>query len=46
MTIAGNASMPTYDGLSTMVGNAGNGYAKITLVDKYPEILNLTYTPN
>ena len=25
--------MPTYDGQSTMVGNTGNGYAKITFVD-------------
>jgi type II secretory pathway pseudopilin PulG len=32
-TIAGNASMPTYDGLSTMVGNTGNGYAKITYIN-------------
>ena len=31
-TIAGNASMPTHDGTSTMTGNSGNGYAKITLV--------------
>ena len=31
-TIAGNASMPTYDGTSIMTGNAGDGYAKITLV--------------
>lgn len=31
-TIAGNASMPTYDGTSTMTGNTGDGYAKITLV--------------
>lgn len=29
-TIAGNASMPTQDGSSTMTGNTGNGYAKIT----------------
>ena len=28
--IAGNESMPTHDGTSTMTGNAGNGYAKIT----------------
>jgi hypothetical protein len=28
--IAGNASMPTHDGTSTMTGNSGNGYAKIT----------------
>ena len=31
-TIAGNASMPTHDGASTMTGNTGNGYAKITLI--------------
>ena len=31
-TIAGNASMPTHDGTSTMTGNAGHGYAKITLI--------------
>lgn len=28
--IAGNVSMPTHDGKSTMIGNSGNGYAKIT----------------
>ena len=28
--IAGNEEMPTHDGLSTMIGNGGNGYAKIT----------------
>lgn len=27
-------AMPTYDGLSTMAGNEGNGYAKITLISK------------
>ena len=31
-TIAGNQTMPTHDGISTMTGNSGNGYAKITLV--------------
>ncbi len=30
--IAGNASIPTYDGTSTMNGNVGNGYVKITRV--------------
>src|SRR5574344_2712133 len=30
--IAGNASMPTHDGSSTMTGNDGNGYASITLL--------------
>lgn len=29
---AGNESMPTHDGESTMIGNTGNGYAKITYV--------------
>ena len=29
---AGNASMPTQDGLSTMTGNTGNGYAIITFI--------------
>ncbi len=28
--IAGNKEMPTYDGSQTMIGNTGNGYAKIT----------------
>jgi hypothetical protein len=29
---AGNESMPNPRGAETMVGNAGNGYAKITLL--------------
>ena len=29
-TIAGDSEMPTHDGLSTMTGNEGNGYARIT----------------
>lgn len=33
--IAGNASMPTHDGTSTMTGNDGNGYAKINLYAPY-----------
>ena len=28
--IAGNSPMPTHDGTKTMIGNTGNGYAKIT----------------
>lgn len=28
--VAGNSSMPTYDGIGTMIGNNGHGYAKIT----------------
>ena len=31
-TIDGDSSMPTHDGTSTMTGNAGNGYAKITFI--------------
>ena len=30
--ISGDDSMPTYDGSETMIGNTGNGYAKITFV--------------
>ncbi len=31
--VAGNAPMPTHDNTSTMTGNPGNGYAKITFVE-------------
>ena len=31
-TIAGDSEMPTLDGTGTMIGNLGDGYAKITLV--------------
>ncbi len=31
-TIVGNALMPTHDGTSTMTGNSGNGYVKITKI--------------
>ena len=37
--IAGNASMPTHDGTSTMTGNSGNGYAKVILAT--PELLGI-----
>lgn len=30
---AGNESMPTHDGQSTMIGNSGSGYAKITYLE-------------
>ena len=30
---AGSESMPTHDGSNTMIGNTGNGYAKITFVN-------------
>ncbi len=33
-TIGGNLEIPTYDGLSVMMGNSGNGYAKITFISK------------
>ena len=33
ITISGDAIMPSYDGKKTMIGNEGNGYAKITLLD-------------
>jgi len=33
-TIGGNMEIPTYDSLSTMTGNLGNGYAKIMLMGK------------
>lgn len=31
-TISGDNSMPTHDGTSTMIGNSGHGYAKISVV--------------
>ncbi|MEG2322287.1 MAG: glycine rich domain-containing protein, partial [Bacilli bacterium] len=31
-TIDGNTNMPNHNGNSTMTGNTGNGYAKITLI--------------
>ncbi len=31
-TIVGTEEIPTYDGTSTMIGNSGNGYAKIALI--------------
>lgn len=36
MMIAGDASMPTHAGSSTMIGNEGNGYAKISLLSTNP----------
>ena len=36
MMIAGDASMPTHAGSSTMTGNEGNGYAKISLLSTTP----------
>lgn len=37
LSIAGNISIPTFDGTSTMTGNEGNGYAKITLIEIFYE---------
>jgi hypothetical protein len=41
-TIAGNQSIPTHDGTSTMTGNTGDGYAKISCIigDEYAEMKN------
>lgn len=30
--LSGNLPIPTYDGTSTMLGNTGGGYAKITFI--------------
>lgn len=35
--IAGNDNMPTHDGTSTMIGNTGNGFAKISLLSSTPK---------
>ena len=32
--IAGNASMPNYDGKTNITGNSGNGYAKISFISE------------
>ena len=32
-TISGTASMPTHNGMTTMIGNEGDGFAKITRID-------------
>ena len=29
---AGNEAMPTHNGQSTMIGNVGNGYARISFI--------------
>ena len=34
LSIAGNLEIPTYDGVSTMTGNVGNGHAKITYFEE------------
>ena len=41
--IDGASTMPTHDGTSTMVGNSGDGYAKITKVEASP-ITEFDYT--
>ena len=44
--IAGNSEMPTHDGSSTMTGNIGNGYARITKTtnESNLKIKNFSYT--
>ena len=37
--VAGNASMPTQNGSSTMTGNTGNGYAKITYLESERKVI-------
>ena len=54
LTLDGSESIPTHDGNETMIGNLGNGYAKITFVSENNpngEIINIitsagTLTPN
>ena len=33
-TVNGNTEMPSHDGLTTMTGNTGNGYVKVTLISQ------------
>ena len=40
--IAGNAVMPNTAGTGTMTGNSGNGYAKITPLDRDNYLLNIS----
>ena len=45
-TIAGNAAMPKYDGTTgTMVGNNGNGYARIKYLGENPKF-TISFSPN
>ena len=43
--VSGNGTMPTHDGLGSMVGNSGDGYVKITPIgiDDLKEGLDRTY---
>ncbi|WFR59583.1 glycine rich domain-containing protein [Anaerocolumna sp. AGMB13025] len=41
ITIAGNSSMPTANG-STEIGHTGSGYARITVIESEPPIVNPT----
>lgn len=40
--IAGNGEMPTHDGTTTMTGNTGNGFAKISLLSSSPQSYTAT----
>ena len=43
---SGSEEMPTYDGSGVMIGNSGNGHAKITLLDEYTNKTVNTSKPN
>ena len=40
--VGGNSTMPSHDGVSTMAGNSGDGYAKITFLERGKEKITLT----
>lgn len=42
--IPGNGIMPTHDGTSTMTGNSGNGFAKLTFIDSIIASKSFIYT--
>lgn len=37
-TLAGSSMIPTHDGSSTMLGNSGDGYAKISLINPHYKV--------
>ena len=37
-TLAGSSMIPTHDGTSTMLGNSGDGYAKISLINPHYKV--------
>jgi len=44
VTIPGNYPVPTYDGYGSMMGNAGDGFAKITLLEEDSNIIEIIFT--